>query len=81
MKAMQKLKVKQKHEPNLLSYFLGKSVIVDSQVCTVQGRLIRYQLGYRKGHLPTVLILKGEHGFIILRSWRIIKQKKGCGEK
>jgi hypothetical protein len=59
---------------NPISCFIGKTVLVECEPgLTVEGRLIRYVLGYQEGHLPTVLIVQNEHGFIILRSWKTIK--------
>jgi len=59
---------------NPISYFLGKTVVIDCEPgLTVEGKLIRYVLGYQEGHLPTVLIIQNEHDCIILRSWKTIK--------
>jgi len=67
-------KMQRQHEPNLISLFLGKTVLVECEPgLTVEGKLIRYVLGYQKGHLPTVLIVQNEFGYHILRSWSVIK--------
>jgi len=57
-----------------INLFLGKNVVVEAEGCVIVGRLIRYQLGSRNPHRPTVLTLKNLEGnFIIVRRWSIIK--------
>jgi len=59
---------------NPINFFLGKTVVIECEPgLTVEGKLIRYVLGFQQGHLPTVLIVQNEHGYIILRSWKTIK--------
>jgi hypothetical protein len=60
---------------NPLNFFIGKTVLVEVRgECAVYGVLKCYELGYRKGHLPTVLILQNENRFTILRAWSLIKE-------
>jgi len=68
---LQRLEVKPKHKPNPLTYFLHNPVIVETEVGTVKGVLIRFEIGY---HLPTVLILKNGNTKFIVRGWHTIKE-------
>jgi len=59
---------------NLLDFFQNRFVIVEAEGgLTVKGLLVYFKEGFREGHLPTVLILKNQQGYSILRAWSVIK--------
>jgi hypothetical protein len=60
---------------NLLDFFQNRYVIVEAEGLTVKGLLVYFKEGYREGHIPTVLVLKNEHEYFILRAWSMIKAK------
>jgi|YelNatPaOPRAMG01_1025707.scaffolds.fasta_scaffold34266_2 hypothetical protein len=64
---------KQIKEKPIFSFFLGKTVLVEAEGYDIIGKLIRYQLGSKNPHKPTLLILKNmEDAFIIVRNWNKI---------
>jgi hypothetical protein len=58
---------------NFLDFFLNRYVIVEAEGLTVKGLLVYFKEGFREGHLPTLLILKNQQGYSILRAWSVIK--------
>ena len=60
-------------EPNLVNLFLGKFVTVDAEGYTVRGKLKRIEQSFKLNHLPQLLVLESEYGFILLRAWSVIK--------
>jgi hypothetical protein len=60
----------------MLNHFIGKKVTVESYPYVLSGKLLKCDLGHKKGHIPDKLILQNEHGFIVVRSWQIIKRLK-----
>jgi hypothetical protein len=58
---------------NLLSWTVGREILVEAEGIKVSGRLIHYTESNRDGHVPLSLVLKTSEGMAILRSWDIIK--------
>jgi len=52
-----------------MDFFLSKEVSVEIEGFKVYGMLMRYQLDYREGHLPSLLILHSTYGRIIMMTW------------
>jgi len=58
---------------NLLKLFIGKEVLVKVDSYAVIGKLIRYEEGRKKQHIPQILILKSLSGnCVLLRFWNVI---------
>ena len=58
----------------LVKSFLFKLVIVETEGCTVMGKLIGYSSSNREGHAPSVLILENDKNRMLLRgNWTAIK--------
>lgn len=67
---------RQRSQSNIIGFFLGKTVAVHVEgKCVVHGKLVRYRLGYKRDHLPTVLILQNECGLVVLRAWSLISTR------
>jgi len=61
------------YRKSILEFFMNKTVSVETENFQIKGKLIFYREGFKQGHLPTVLILKNEQGYSILRAWSVIK--------
>jgi len=60
-------------QKSILEFFLNKTITVEAENLQIKGKLIFYREGFKQGHLPTVLILKNQQGYSILRVWSVIK--------
>jgi hypothetical protein len=58
---------------NLLSWAVGKELIIEAEGISISGKLLRYQESDPKTHMPFVLILKTPEGMAILRAWDLLK--------
>jgi len=61
------------YRKSILEFFMNKLITVQIENFEVKGLLVFYKEGFREGHLPTVLILKNQQGYSILRAWSVIK--------
>jgi len=62
------------HQKSLISYFIRKTVLVETGDYAVLGRLIRFEEGSRPKHIPQTLILHSlTNNWIIIRTWQTIK--------
>jgi len=51
----------------LIHLFLGKNVLVELEDCVFYGKLIRYELGSKTKHKPSLLIVESAAGKVIIR--------------
>lgn len=59
---------------NVFSFFIGKEVLIEAEGHAVLGKLIHYDFGDKRRHIPQVLILQSLSGsWIIVRFWQVIK--------
>jgi hypothetical protein len=57
----------------MFSQFLGKKVSVKVwNRIIVKGVLIAHQSSNTFGHLPDMLVLKSDDGFLLLREWEVL---------
>lgn len=59
---------------DLLREFIGKTVLVEAYDLRGRGILVNFTEGNGANHIPVSLILKDEHGFIIIRNWNLIRK-------
>lgn len=60
---------------NIVDGFLNKTVLVETGLEQVKGKLIHYEPSDSQNHKPFTLILKAQEHFLVLRNWSIIKVK------
>jgi len=59
-----------------LKQLVGKTVtvtIVTDENYQVVGKLVSFQPGKRKNHIPSILVLRNGEEYIIIRDWKLIK--------
>jgi len=59
---------------NIIDNFLNEKVIVETNLSEIEGKLVRYEVSQKDGHVPFVLVLKNRDGaLLVVRDWIAIK--------
>jgi hypothetical protein len=54
-------------------HFLNQKIMIEAFGYRIEGKIIHYQTGMKKNHLPDCLIVQNEKGVHILRGWTVLK--------